>query len=328
MINGNDEPQRQIVPAGPKPPVRPAVLLQGLLWTALGAALSSYLPYLGVFLLAYGMRELLEAKKGKGLCAGLGVCLLVFAAACAWDFMFALSLVPVFVCAAGISWCMWRGRANVTAVCIVIVVASLLSLGIDATIASMSGMSLSKSFVALLQETVRSAVGSDIQGNLLVSQAMPLLRVIWPFVYVASAMFDALVAGIGSYTMSVRCTGIRRMPQIANFDAPMWCVGLLALCILGLGASFADIPQPQLLRTVCASVLASLRVVFALQGFGVVSALEAKRHMGCLTRFVITFLTVWLEAMFFAMCIVGLIDIWANFRGLAREQARVEKAKQ
>ena len=209
-----------------------------------------------------------------------------------------------------------------------IVVASLLSLGIDATIASMSGMSLSKSFVALLQETVRSAVGSDIQGNLLVSQVMPLLRVIWPFVYVASAMFDALVAGIGSYTMSVRCTGIRRMPQIANFDAPVWCVGVLALCILGLGASFADIPQPQLLRTVCASTLASLRVVFALQGFGVVSALEAKRRMGCLTRFVITFLTVWLEAMFFAMCIVGLIDIWANFRGLAREQARVEKAKQ
>ena len=148
MINGNDEPQRQIVPAGPKPPVRPAVLLQGLLWTALGAALSSYLPYLGVFLLAYGMRELLEAKKGKGLCAGLGVCLLVFAAACAWDFIFALSLIPVFVCAAGISWCMWRGRANVTAVCIVIIVASLLSLGIDATIASMSGMSLSKSCVA------------------------------------------------------------------------------------------------------------------------------------------------------------------------------------
>ena len=171
-------------------------------------------------------------------------------------------------------------------------------------------------------------MGSDIQGDLLVSQVMPLLRVIWPFVYVASAMFDALVAGIGSYTMSVRCTGIRRMPQIANFDAPMWCVGVLALCILGLGASFADIPQPQLLRTVCASALASLRVVFALQGFGVVSALEAKRHMGCLTRFVITFLTVWLEAMFFAMCIVGLIDIWANFRGLAREQARVEKAKQ
>lgn len=65
MINGNDEPQRQIVPAGPKPPVRPAVLLQGLLWTALGAALSSYLPYLGVFLLAYGMRELLEARRAR-----------------------------------------------------------------------------------------------------------------------------------------------------------------------------------------------------------------------------------------------------------------------
>ena len=108
----------------------------------------------------------------------------------------------------------------------------------------------------------------------------------------------------------------------------MWCVGVLALCILGLGASFADIPQAQLVRTICASGLASLRVVFMLQGFGVVSALEAKRRMGCLTRFVITFLTVWLETMFFAMCIVGLIDIWANFRGLAREQAREDKAKQ
>ena len=328
MIDGNDEPQRQIVPAGPKPSVRPAVLFQGLLWTALGAAACPYLPYLGVFLLAYGMRELLEAKKIKGLCMGLAVCVAAFAATCALDFTLALSLVPVFVCAAGISWCMWRGRAGVTSVCFVIVVASLLSLGIDAIIASMSGTSLSKSFIALLQETVRSTVGSDIQGDLLASQVMPLLRVIWPFVYVASAMFDALVAGIGSYTMAVRCTGVRRMPQIANFDAPMWCVGALALCILGLGVSFAGIPQAQLVRTVCATVLCSLRVVFVLQGFGVVSALETKRRMGCLTRFLITVLTVWLETMFFAMCIVGLIDIWANFRGLAREQVQVDKAKQ
>ena len=108
----------------------------------------------------------------------------------------------------------------------------------------------------------------------------------------------------------------------------MWCVGALALCILGLGVSFAGIPQAQLVRTVCATVLCSLRVVFVLQGFSVVSALETKRRMGCLTRFLITVLTVWLETMFFAMCIVGLIDIWANFRGLAREQVQVDKAKQ
>lgn len=328
MIDENSEPERQIVPAGQQIGSRPPVVTQGMLWVVLGGIVSSYFSYLGVFLAAYGLRELLEAKRVQGLGIGFATCVGVSVAAWFYDQTFATSLIPDLVCALGISWFMWRKQANVTAVSAVVVVASAVSLAIDAVYASSLGYSISTMVQTVLEESVRVAVGSDIQASLLISQVMPIVRAIWPFAYLMAAMISALAAGVGSYAMSVRCTGVARMPQIANFDAPMWCVGALALCILGLGASFAGIPEAETVRTVCATGLASLRVVFALQGFGVVSALTAKKRMGCATRFLITFATVWLEAMCFAMCIVGLIDIWANFRKLSRDGSDSVEAQQ
>lgn len=328
MIDENSEPERGIVPSGQPTGARPPAVTQGVLWVVLGGIIGSFFSYLGVFLAAYGLRELLEAKRVQGLGIGLVACAGVCAAAWFYDYSFAMSLIPDLVCASGIAWFMWRKQANVTAVSAVVVVASAVSLAIDAVYASSLGYSIVTMVQTALEESVRTAVGSDIQANLLVSQVMPIVRVIWPLAYVMAAMMSTLAAGVGSYAMSVRCTGISRMPQIANFDAPMWCVGALALCILGLGASFAGIPEAETVRTVCTTGLASLRVVFALQGFGVVTALTAKRRMGCATRFLITFATVWLEAMCFAMCIVGLIDIWANFRKLSRDGSDSVEAQQ
>lgn len=327
MIDGKNEPQ-QIVPAGPGPAARPPVVTQGLLWVVLGGVVSSYLPYVGVFLLAYGMRELLEAKGWRGLGMSLGACVGICAASCVFDVAYAAALVPLCLCAAGISGCMWRRRANVTDISLVIVLTAVLSLSIDAVFAALMGESLVKTIQTVLTTSVRAAIGSGIQADMLYAQVGPLVEALWPFTYVVSAMFNALLAGIGSHAMAVRCTGAARIPQIANFDAPMWCVGALALCVLGLGTTFTDIPEADLVRSFCVTGLMSLRLVFALQGFGVVSALTAKRRMGCFTRFLITFITVWLETVCFAMCIVGLIDVWANFRKLARDGSGTGGAQQ
>ncbi len=328
MIDENSEPEQQIVSAGQQIGSRPPVVTQGILWVVLGGIVSSFFSYLGVFLAAYGLRELLEAKGVQGLGMGLVTCVGVCVASWFYDYSLTMSLIPDLVCASGISWFMWRKQANVTAVSAVVVVASAVSLAIDAVYASSLGYSIVTMVQVALEQSVRLAVGSGIQADLLVSQIMPFVRAIWPFAYLMATMFSALAAGVGSYAMSVRCTGVSRVPQIANFDAPMWCVGVLALCILGLGASFAGIPEAETVRTVCATGLATIRVVFALQGFGVVSALTARKRMGCATRFLITFATVWLEAMCFAMCIVGLIDIWANFRKLSRDGADSGEAQQ
>lgn len=327
MIDGKHEPQ-QIVPMGTGPAARPPVVTQGLLWVVLGGVVSSYLPYVGVFLLAYGMRELLEAKGWRGLAVSLGACVGICAVSCVFDIAYAAALAPLCLCAAGICGCMWRKRANVTGVSLVILLTAGLSLAIDAAFAVSMGESLMKTIQTVLTSSVRTAIGSGIQADVLYAQISPLVEALWPFAYVVSAMFNALLAGIGSHAMAVRCTGVARIPQIANFDAPMWCVGALALCILGLGATFTGIPEVDLVRSLCVTGLMSLRIVFALQGFGVVSALTAKRRMGCLTRFLITFITVWLETVCFAMCIVGLIDVWANFRKLARDGSDVAGTKQ
>ena len=66
----------------------------------------------------------------------------------------------------------------------------------------------------------------------------------------------------------------------------------------------------------------SVRIIFALQGFGVVLSLMGRYRLGCFGRTALTVLSIWLETMFFLVSIVGLVDVWANFRKLERSSSR------
>ena len=104
----------------------------------------------------------------------------------------------------------------------------------------------------------------------------------------------------------------------------MWSVGVLAVSIVCFGASFTGFPEAEVLRTVSFTALMSVRFIFAIQGFGVVSALMNRKKFGCLTRTLCIFLLFWSEAMFFLMSIVGLIDVWADFRHLRRDGSHAQ----
>ena len=107
----------------------------------------------------------------------------------------------------------------------------------------------------------------------------------------------------------------------------MWSVAVLAVSIVCVGASFTGFPEAQIVRTASVTAIMSVRIIFACQGFGVLSALMARRRFGCVTRFICILLVFWSEMMFFAMSIVGLIDVWANFRNLERDGSHAQ-AKQ
>ena len=164
----------------------------------------------------------------------------------------------------------------------------------------------------------QDAAGTGIQAELIVRQIAPVLKALWPFTYVASAGMDALAAGIGSYLMYVRTSGIPRVPAIAAFDMPMWPVGVLIASILGLSASLSGFPGAEVLLSASVTALMSVRFIFAIQGFAVVLTFANRFRFGCLGRTLLLVLSIWLETMFFIVSIVGLIDVWANFRKLTR----------
>ena len=300
---------------------RPPKEMSGALWFALGSFASFVIPFFGVVMMGYGARELLEARGPRGFLFAVAEGIVITAVALFANSGMGMLLVGEDLCVLGVVWCMRNHAATLAGICAVIVATALVNIGIEAAVATAAGSSLSQvvdGLLAYMVSVTQDAAGTGIQAELIVRQIAPVLKALWPFTYVASAGMDALAAGIGSYLMYVRTSGIPRVPAIAAFDMPMWPVGVLIASILGLSASLSGFPGAEVLLSASVTALMSVRFIFAIQGFAVVLTFANRFRFGCLGRTLLLVLSIWLETMFFIVSIVGLIDVWANFRKLTR----------
>lgn len=300
---------------------RPPKEMSGALWFALGSFASFVIPFFGVVMMGYGARELLEARGPRGFLFAVAEGIVITAVALFANSGMGMLLVGEVLCVLGVVWCMRNHAATLAGICAVIVATALVNIGIEAAVATAAGSSLSQvvdGLLAYMVSVAQDAAGTGIQAELIVRQIAPVLKALWPFTYVASAGMDALAAGIGSYLMYVRTSGIPRVPAIAAFDMPMWPVGVLIASILGLSTSLSGFPGAEVLLSASVTALMSVRFIFAIQGFAVVLTFANRFRFGCLGRTLLLVLSIWLETMFFIVSIVGLIDVWANFRKLTR----------
>lgn len=300
---------------------RPPKEMSGALWFALGSFASFVIPFFGVVMMGYGARELLEARGPRGFLFAVAEGIVITAVALFANSGMGMLLVGEVLCVLGVVWCMRNHAATLAGICAVIVATALVNIGIEAAVATAAGSSLSQvvdGLLAYMVSVAQDAAGTGIQAELIVRQIAPVLKALWPFTYVASAGMDALAAGIGSYLMYVRTSGIPRVPAIAAFDMPMWPVGVLIASILGLSASLSGFPGAEVLLSASVTALMSVRFIFAIQGFAVVLTFANRFRFGCLGRTLLLVLSIWLETMFFIVSIVGLIDVWANSRKLTR----------
>lgn len=300
---------------------RPPKEMSGALWFALGSFASFVIPFFGVVMMGYGARELLEARGPRGFLFAVAEGIVITAVALFANSGMGMLLAGEVLCVLGVVWCMRNHAATLAGICAVIVATALVNIGIEAAVATAAGSSLSQvvdGLLAYMVSVAQDAAGTGIQAELIVRQIAPVLKALWPFTYVASAGMDALAAGIGSYLMYVRTSGIPRVPAIAAFDMPMWPVGVLIASILGLSASLSGFPGAEVLLSASVTALMSVRFIFAIQGFAVVLTFANRFRFGCLGRTLLLVLSIWLETMFFIVSIVGLIDVWANFRKLTR----------
>lgn len=300
---------------------RPPKEMSGALWFALGSFASFVIPFFGVVMMGYGARELLEARGSRGFLFAVAEGIVITAVALFANSGMGMLLVGEVLCVLGVVWCMRNHAATLAGICAVVVATALVNIGIEDAVATAAGSSLSQvvdGLLAYMVSVAQDAAGTGIQAELIVRQIAPVLKALWPFTYVASAGMDALAAGIGSYLMYVRTSGIPRVPAIAAFDMPMWPVGVLIASILGLSASLSGFPGAEVLLSVSVTALMSVRFIFAIQGFAVVLTFANRFRFGCLGRTLLLVLSIWLETMFFIVSIVGLIDVWANFRKLTR----------
>lgn len=316
--------ERGIVPAGQGGGSRrPALSLpSGLFFCALGGAVaSSSVALIAPALVGYGF---VSASSTGGLRGGVaGVAFSVVPAVALSATLGPSSIVTAVLCcllACATAELALRRRLTPGLVCVLVALAALVQMGTDAVVCATQGTTIAARVDEVVAAYQDSLSGSSVAAAALMQQVRSVMSLMWPTTYVLSAVVEYLFASVGVTLGLARVQDPAvRMPRHAEFDLPLWVVGVLVVGAAALAFGLtASGPAANVVLMVAANLLMALRIALAAQGLAVFAWLLGQRRVGSLVSVVLGCIVLYLEVQFFVMTLVGLVDVWANFRHLAR----------
>lgn len=175
--------------------------------------------------------------------------------------------------------------------------------------------------------TTLGAVASTGTGESTVFGVEPEMLVdvmarVWPFDHFANALLVAVVTvAVAGWAAARTGAEVRRLPHLAALDLSvhvLWpLVGAFAFLAAGRAFDGADIAT-----TIGLNLLLGVRLLLLAQGLGVAAAFYSRVGLAKLIRVVGYVLLVVADMMLPLVSMVGLIDFWANFRKLPRDDVR------
>lgn len=228
------------------------------------------------------------------------------------------ALVPCAL-ALGLALAAEKGAWTPGTLCVAAVLCFAAQVGLAELDAAARGTTLSASFVGLLSDNrqLLQVAGLDTGDWSLVEWAVGLF---WPAAYATIAAIQTACAGAGVAIAAARVRPTEvKLPSFAEFDLPLWVTAIFVAALAGLAVDLT-VPAASSDALLCASgnLLVAARCAFAAQGFAVLAwRLRNRKVSGvaCAVAFVAAAI---LEAQFIVMAIVGLVDVWADFRRLRR----------
>lgn len=297
------------------------VTVAGYLWSVAGGLTSGILGVFCSFCVGYGCCLLAGARGRRhallgGLCA-LAAGLLVTLASGDGTVVEAVAYVAVGL-AMGMAYGL--GRANSGLACLVAVASACALIAGDAAVLALQGTTVTAymdEVLSVVQSGLSSATSGSLDQTAAAQTVLQALRLLWPSGYTILAFTACACAAVGGRA------ALRRIPEsrvapFSSFDLPLWVLyllvgGVVALAVAGALPAYGDV-----VRMVGANVLLGVRVLLSVQGFAVLAWRLGARGTSPLAGALLVILALVLDAQFFVMAVVGLIDVWANFRHLPR----------
>lgn len=215
--------------------------------------------------------------------------------------------------------------ANVALLTAVIAVGSVASAALLARL-------LGTTFLALTREAAAAAVaglaeaagGIGADGMLLGVDPQVLtdtLFGLWPVNYFVSALLAATLA-VAAAGWAANRTGaaVKRLPRLDVLDLSphvIWPL-IAAFAFLAAGRVMSD---GTTVTTTGMNLILGVRFLLLAQGLGVVSAFYRRIGLGRVARGMGYVLLVGADSLLPIVSMVGLVDFWANFRKLPREDS-------
>lgn len=211
------------------------------------------------------------------------------------------------------------GKLGAGTACIVALAAWAAQLGLAEAVCMANGTNVTDQVVGLVannRELFQAAGLSASDWNTVIW----VVGLLWPAAYstVAAALVVCAYAGGAFAAARLRDRGVD-WPSFGEFDLPLWVVAVFVAAVAGFAAWFTrrELVGDAVLM-VSGNVLLTVRYALAAQGLAVLMRLLGDREVPRWARVLAAVGGVYLEARFIVMSIVGLLDIWANFRRLER----------
>ncbi|WP_282710471.1 DUF2232 domain-containing protein [Lancefieldella sp. Marseille-Q7238] len=294
---------------------------QGLLLVALGALVCSYLTFVGAALVSYGM--VVTCYK-RGWREALGASLLALLAVGGIGYLsggFA-ALTSAF-CAGFIAVCVGvsvsRGLSTTSINLVIIAAGALLILGGYALLAALDGTTLSASVDEAFEFYRSQYANVSLNGSVGFAYLKGLMKLFWPTSFTLVALAYYVVARIGARGAYRGLGGNRTLlPQLAEYDVPLWLValGILTLAVYAASPTLPYYGDEAFQASV--NVLTAIRFALVVQGVAVVAWFLRRHGVSPVLTMALFIFAAFLEIQVGIVTFVGLADIWANFRRLSR----------
>ena len=259
--------QGGIVPVGDdaKAPRGGSSLVAGLVICALGGAIAGYVPMLGCFAIGYGAVITLT---GRSPLQALATLACTVAPATIVAFLAEVATVPsvLVACAVGIgtAWAVARDKLSLSVAFALIVCGTLALIGVDVIQLQSMGSSMADMITQLVNGYASGIGVASVSVTEQVESTRAMLQAYWPSAYLVVALVEFLCALLGARASARRERPGTAMPTLAEYDVPVWLVGVLVADILGLTAVGLVPPAyTNAVNMVSANLLVALRIAFA-----------------------------------------------------------------
>lgn len=312
---------RDQLPTARKPP-RPARPWLELACCVAGSFASYVFPALGTLAMVFGAWLLSREQEHKAGWAVAG-CLvpgIVLSFVSWWDF--GSLVLPCILCALVVALLL-PGRVGFTGVVLTCLAVGAAMFGSDAAYVMAQGGDIAAYVDALLdevrQQTVAALGGStsSVAVSSTVDQTIEFLGKTWPLLYLVRAV-GVVLLGLLGLMLARRDTCQSVYEAFLRYRVPLWGVAALVVAVALLAGESLGLQGAQAMGAVALNLLLCLRVVFFLQGMAVAMCVMDQRRWASGLRVLAIVGMMMAELGLYAVCVFGVLDVWANFRRLAQ----------
>lgn len=308
----------------------------GLAWVVVGVCCVLVQPAIGCVAGAYGAAILLSKKEGRANLA-LVLALVLSVLGCSvltmltegWasgvdtlanTVLMAFVLVGVSVATASRKAASW--------ICAIAAVAAGACLGIGALEAYLGGTTITETVSEIVQQL--NGIQTSLSNRAQFATAVSMVSRYWPMAFVLMGCAWVACAYLGA-RLGLSSVGykVEEVNTFSSFEVPLWMVGALLAGVVALVATRILAAWSEQLTFVGANVVMATRVAFAVQGLALVGWFMRRHRFSGLAQALVFVLALYVEMQFFVMSVIGLVDVWANFRHLPHgdEPSQSESAK-